>query len=235
MSWISLTGPSRNSCWTAPERAFTRASTKPEVAQRRIGFGPSGVLKATTSSGNYWATSWHTRANGKSVRTKNPLLETCRSTVQRLSHNQPVPEIDAITPNSAERVFAVLAKSVRDSIEKNEPESGLDRLHTFVVKYMRVLCEKRGVTTERDKPLHSLVGEYIKRLKEAGDIESEMTERILKSSISILEAFNRVRNEQSFAHDNPILNYDESLLIFNHVASAIKFIESVERRNAALR
>jgi len=100
---------------------------------------------------------------------------------------------------------------------------------------MRVLCEKRGVTTERDKPLHSLVGEYIKRLKEAGDIESEMTERILKSSISILEAFNRVRNEQSFAHDNPILNYDESLLIFNHVASAIKFIESVERRNAALR
>jgi len=165
---------------------------------------------------------------------EKPLLETCRSTVQRLSHNQPVPEIDAITPNSAERVFAVLAKSVRDSIEKNEPESGLDRLHTFVVKYMRVLCEKRGITTERDKPLHSLVGEYIKRLKEAGDIESEMTERILKSSISILEAFNRVRNEQSFAHDNPILNYDESLLIFSHVASAIKFIEGLERRKAAL-
>jgi len=93
--------------------------------------------------------------------------------------------------------------------------------------------DKRGIATDRDKPLHSLVGEYIKRLKEAGDIESEMTERILKSSISILEAFNRVRNEQSFAHDNPILNYDESLLIFNHVTSAIKFIERLERRKAA--
>jgi hypothetical protein len=51
-----------------------------------------------------------------------------------------------------------------------------------------------------------------------------MTERILKSSISILEAFNDVRNNQSIAHDNPILNYNESVLIFNHVSSAIKFI-----------
>lgn len=74
-------------------------------------------------------------------------------------------EIDAITQNSAEKVFVALAKSVKDSIEKNEPETGLDRLHTFVVKYMRVLCEKRGIAADREKPLHSLVGEYIKLLK----------------------------------------------------------------------
>ena len=57
-----------------------------------------------------------------------------------------------------------------------------------------------------------------------------MTERILKSSISTLEAFNRVRNDQSFAHDNQVLNYDESLLIFNHITCAIRFIEAIERR-----
>src|ERR1051325_8418637 len=62
--------------------------------------------------------------------------------------------------------------------------------------------------------LHSLFGEYVKRLKEHGHLESEMTARILKSSISTLEAFNDVRNNQSLAHDNPILNYDEALLIF---------------------
>ena len=56
-----------------------------------------------------------------------------------------------------------------------------------------------------------------------------MTERILKSSISILEAFNDVRNNQSFAHDNPILNYNESILIFNNVSSVIKFMESIEQ------
>lgn len=158
------------------------------------------------------------------------LLDSCRRTVQRLAQNTAVPEIEAITPNNAEKDFVSLAKSVRESIEKNEPESGLDRLHTFVVKYMRVICQKHGITTDKDKPLHSLMGEYIKRLKEKGHIKSEMTERILKSSISTLEAFNRVRNDQSFAHDNEVLNYDESLFIFNHVASAIRFIEAIERR-----
>lgn len=158
------------------------------------------------------------------------LLESCRRVVQRLSQSVPVAEIEAITPNTAEKDFATLAKSVRETIEKNEPESGLDRLHTFVVKYMRALCQKYRITTEKDKPLHSLVGEYVKRLKEKGYIESDMTDRILKSSISALEAFNRVRNDQSFAHDNRVLNYDESLLIFNHVASAIRFIEAIERR-----
>ena len=47
-----------------------------------------------------------------------------------------------------------------------------------------------------------------------------MSERILKFSISTMEAFNKIRNEESLAHDNPTLNYDEGLLIFNHVCSA---------------
>ena len=55
-----------------------------------------------------------------------------------------------------------------------------------------------------------------------------MTERILKTSISLMESFNKVRNNQSFAHDNPVLNYNESMLIFNSVSSYITFIEAIE-------
>jgi len=57
-----------------------------------------------------------------------------------------------------------------------------------------------------------------------------MAVRILKSTISTLEAFNDVRNNRSLAHDNRILQYDEALLIFNHVASSIRFLRSVEDR-----
>jgi hypothetical protein len=95
-----------------------------------------------------------------------------------------------------------LARAVKDSIEKNEPETGLDRLHTYVVKLVGTLAARRGVTIDKDKPLHRVFGEYVKRLRAAGLIESEMTERILKSSISILESFNTVRNTRSLAHDN---------------------------------
>lgn len=55
-----------------------------------------------------------------------------------------------------------------------------------------------------------------------------MTERILKSSISALEAFNPVKNNQSFTHDNSILNYHESLLIFKNISTTIEFINSIE-------
>ena len=155
--------------------------------------------------------------------------EECLKIVHRLKLSAPVPDIDAIIPNSEDRDFETLAKAVRDSIDRNEPEVGLDRLHTFLVKYFRVLCEKYDIDTNTKKPLHGLVGGYIKKMKAAGAIESEMTERILKSSIANMEAFNYVRNNQSFAHDNKVLKYNEAMLIFGHVTTSIRFIEELER------
>jgi hypothetical protein len=156
------------------------------------------------------------------------LLEHCERTVARLQQDNPVQELDALVALGNERDFEVVAKAVRDAIGRDELEAGLDRLHTFVIKYVRSLCEGCGLTVDRDKPLHSLFGEYVKHLKQAGRLESEMTARILKSSISTLEAFNDVRNNQSLAHDNPILRYEEALLIFNHVASSIRFLRRID-------
>jgi hypothetical protein len=161
----------------------------------------------------------------------NPvLIDDCRKIAYRLLSDQPVAELDALTAIADERDFEVVAEHVREAIEKNQPEGGLDRLHTFVNKFIRVTCKPHGITMTRDKPLHSVFGEYVKALRDGDHLESTMTERILKSSISVLEAFNDVRNNKSLAHDNPILNYEESLLIFNHVAASIRFIKSLETK-----
>jgi hypothetical protein len=157
-----------------------------------------------------------------------PASEDYLKIVQRLKSSAAVPDIGAIRPNAEEKGFEALAKAVRESIDKNEPEAGLDRLHTFLVKYFRNLCKKHGVSVSKDKPLHSLVGEYIKAIKSKCLIESDITERILKSTISVMEAFNQVRNDHSYAHDNEVLNYHESLLIFGHVTNSVRFIESIE-------
>lgn len=158
------------------------------------------------------------------------LIEDCRKIAQRLLRAHPVTEIDALAAIVEERDFEVVAQHVREAIDKNQPEGGLDRLHTFVVKYVRKLCQQRGVEVTREKPLHSMFGEYVKRLQAEGLLESEMTARIAKSSISVLEAFNDVRNNKSLAHDNPILNYEESLLIFNHIAALIRFLKALESK-----
>ena len=160
------------------------------------------------------------------------LFDDCYTIAERLKQDSIVENIDAIQPYSNDKEFSVLAKSIRESIQNNEPEVALDRLHTYVVKYTRKLCDKHGISYDREKALHSLFGEYVKYLRKNRFIESEMTERILKSSISILESFNDVRNYKSLAHDNPILNYHESVLIFNNVSSAIKFIEAIEKEKS---
>ena len=98
------------------------------------------------------------------------------------------------------------------------------------MKYVRELCQRHGVLCDRDKPLHDCFGEYVKKLRESGSVGAEMTERILKSTISILEAFNYVRNNRSLAHDNELLGYDESLLIFNHVCAVIRFLDGLQGR-----
>ena len=168
---------------------------------------------------------------GQESFTDSALTAECKAIVVRLKLSPPVEDLAALQPNADGRDYEVLAKAVREAIEKDEPEAALDRLHTFVVKYLRVLCDRRGIATDRDKPLHSLFGEYLKSLRAAGLVQSEMAERILKSSLSILEAFNTVRNERSLAHDNPLLAREESLLIFNSIASTIRFIRAIEERS----
>jgi hypothetical protein len=158
------------------------------------------------------------------------LIEDCRVIAKRLLNSQPVAEMDSLAATANERDFEAVAAQVRDSIDKNQPEIGLDRLHQYVIKFVRVACEKLNIQVNRDKPLHSMFGEYVRVLTDGGHIESIITVRILKSSISVLEAFNDVRNNKSLAHDNPMLNYEESLLIFNHVAASIRFLKALQSK-----
>ncbi|MBW5287230.1 abortive infection family protein [Burkholderia gladioli] len=163
------------------------------------------------------------------------LLTDARQIIGRLSRSPSshVPEMDAFTASVNELDFEAAAKHIRTAIEQNEPATALDRLHVFTIKFLRTHCERRGIEINRDKPLHSLMGEYVKAIRTAGLIESDMTDRILRSSISTLEAFNAVRNNMSLAHDNPILNHSEALLIFSHVGASIRFIRALEDRAAS--
>jgi hypothetical protein len=161
---------------------------------------------------------------------KADLIVECKRIATRLMQDVVVQEAGAFSAVNEERNFEVIAKAIQNAIEQNELEAGLDRLHTFVVMFVRSLCQNIGIAVDREKALHSLFGEYVKRLKSLGCIESAMTERILKGSISVLEAFNEVRNTRSLAHDNPLLNYDEALLIFNHVSSSVRFLRNTESR-----
>lgn len=154
------------------------------------------------------------------------LWAKCLKIVHRLRADPSIENLDAIEVVASGPVFDALVRSVKDSIRADQPEAALDRLHTYVVKYIRSLCDREGIEIE-GKPLQSLFGELRKSLKARGLFQSAITERIFKVSASVLDSFNDVRNNQSLAHDNPLVSKHEAHLILNHVTGLLRFLWEV--------
>ena len=51
--------------------------------------------------------------------------EECLKIVRRLQESAPVPDIGSVSPNIADENFETLARSVRECIDRNEPEIGI--------------------------------------------------------------------------------------------------------------
>lgn len=160
-------------------------------------------------------------------------LDRCRAIAVRLQSAQPFEHLEALRPNDeADKDFAVLAKVIREGIQRHEPGPVLDRLHTFCMKYFRTICQKRAITFDKNDNLGNLVGKYVKYLEQSGLIEAKITIQIMRSSISTFSDFNYIRNNKSLAHDNQTLNDQEAMLLFNAVANTIRFIELIEAKTS---
>jgi hypothetical protein len=150
-------------------------------------------------------------------------------TAERLVRQSPIDNLDAVEPFANEKSLAILVSSIQDSVTKNQPEAALDRLHTFLTRLLRDVCARHSISFDGATPLHSLMGSYRKFMREKSHLESEMTDRILGTSISLLEAFNHVRNNHSLAHPNNALSRVESAFVVSAVLNVVKFICAIEQ------
>lgn len=148
--------------------------------------------------------------------------------IEKLKGMSESSEIETFDLFSARKNFEELSVSISRYISEGKPTLALDRLHTFTSRYFRQLSYKYGFKADQTTPLHSLVGAYIKAVKDRGVPLHEMSERILKTSISILESFNDVRNNASYAHDNVVLDSAQSRLVVASVSNLIRFVDSIE-------
>src|SRR5690606_11210028 len=106
------------------------------------------------------------------------IFEECRRIAERLLQDIVVEEIEVIRDDNQDFTFDRLAKSIRTSIEKNKPEEALDRLHTYLMKFVRRLCGKHNIKFKKEESLNAIFGKYVKYVVVHGKIESQMTERI---------------------------------------------------------
>jgi hypothetical protein len=157
------------------------------------------------------------------------LYNKCTFILKDLEQNKiDTSKLDLLTKGDFDEEFEILKSDIKSNIKKDLPQVTLDRLHTFTFKLIRYYLKKNGLDFKKEESLNALFGKYVKNLRLHNKIETDMSERILKSSISILDSFNSIRNDKSLAHDNTILNYHESVLIFNNIISLIEFINSLE-------
>lgn len=147
--------------------------------------------------------------------------------IDRLESGSAAPATDAIVQFTRDETLAELVEAIRRDAEAGKPAAALDRLHTFSMKKFAHLLGVRGLATDTAEPLHSRVGKYVKVLETERDLRP-MTKQILKNTIGIFQSYNDIRNNASFAHDNPIVEADEARFIFETVTSMLRFVRSIE-------
>ena len=126
----------------------------------------------------------------------------------------------------------MLSRDISESLAKNEPELVLDRLHTFSIKFLRDICQKHCIDTStedgRKYPIHSLAGSIAKYYEQNNCFKSEFSKKALKMSISLFDSYNAVRNDNSYAHDNDLLNKSEAKYVIRILSDTISFINEIE-------
>lgn len=130
-----------------------------------------------------------------------------------------------------EENFQLLKNDIERTLNSNQPQLALDRTHTLLVTYLRDLCETNGISYTQKEPLDNLFSKYINYYNQTNPFESSMTLKIMKLPAQALEKFNNVRNKESFAHSNNVINYDESKLIIDFVFLVLKFIVEIDSKN----
>jgi hypothetical protein len=129
----------------------------------------------------------------------------------------------------ANETLQELVAAIRRDLEAVRPHAALDRLHTYCMKRFASLVIKHGgETCGEDDALHARVGKYVKALKAKRTL-TEMSERIIKSSISTFESMNDIRNNRSFAHDKETLvPMEEARFIYESVTALLRFLKTVD-------
>ena len=154
---------------------------------------------------------------------KTPLFEL----IIRIEGGGAVARTDAFEKFAADETLEELIAAIERDTQADRPAAALDRLHTYCMKKTAHLIEKHGGTCNRDEPLHSRMGKYVRLLEKERQLR-EISKRTLKSGISIFDSFNDVRNNESLAHDNDIVNHAEARYIFDSITALLRFIKAIE-------
>lgn len=144
--------------------------------------------------------------------------------VERLDRRAGASDTEALSRFAEGATLDELIEAINRDAAAGRHAAALDRLHTYCMKRFMHLLVERGLDCSREEALHSRVGKLVKHLNGGGGLRP-ITAQILRNSVGVLQAFNDVRNNALFAHDNEIVGPDEARLIFDSVLATLRFVD----------
>ncbi|MCY1153016.1 MAG: abortive infection family protein [Sphaerochaetaceae bacterium] len=156
------------------------------------------------------------------------MIEKLRIVSTELSNNKNNVKL----PVNKDYNLNVLQADIEQSLSQNKPILCIDRLHTFTVRFIREICNNNNIEIKSDKgkfySLQSLIGKLAKTYENDNLFQSNFHIVVIKSSISLFESFNDIRNNKSFAHDNDIIGDLEATYIVKSISELLIFIDKIE-------
>jgi abortive infection Abi-like protein len=143
--------------------------------------------------------------------------------------NNELARTDAIDQFIENETLQELVLAIERDIQANKPEAALDRLHTYCMKKFAHLLDQHKVEFDKDEPLKSRAGKYFKAIQSEAKIR-DISLKIMKSAISVFDSYNQIRNNESFAHDNELVDRSEARFIFDSITNILRFVKAFEAK-----
>lgn len=109
----------------------------------------------------------------------------------------------------------------------NGAVSGVDRIHTALHGYLRLICIQASVEFNKDDSitkLFKLISQQHPKFQSVAN--HSHVERLLKSFSGIMDSLNPIRNHASVAHPNEeLLEKDEAVLFINVVRTLLRYLD----------
>lgn len=136
-------------------------------------------------------------------------------------------------PKMQDETLSTLMEHIQEQLARKAPELALDRLHTFATKMIREIAVKNGIQCVNPNgdhlPLHSVAGMLNKYYQASMQI-SEFSKNAIKMNLSLFSSYNDIRNKQSYAHDNVIMDKNEAEFVVRTVSAILTFIDKIEQQ-----
>lgn len=154
--------------------------------------------------------------------------------------NEIISRLDSINsmelPNIQKYVnIEMLANDIEHNLNKGTPELVLDRLHTYATMYLREICNNHNLPIADDKgnmySIDGLAGKLKGYYIDNNYCKSEFSTQAIKAMISLFAKFNDIRNDNSFAHPNDVLDKAEAEYVVKTMLSTLQFIMKIEEAN----